>query len=290
MEKKPLVLFFITGQSRSNSLDNGCLVTKSWSEYVFTQRLHDNFEYKVYIDTDEIEVKKYVEYIGEKNIGNIYSSDNAKYYKTHNIGIKKISWFVENNPNNFRRAAIYQHYRLLRTVDMATIDITKSTFICRLRMDTPIVTDIEGILRNFKGDLVIHWDWAAIGRAHIMKEYCTSLVSRVFRQKLRTINLFKRTKRPPMLNTHPVWSRAMYEGILFKSVWLTTPELLLFETITEFSMEYNIKVSCQVICSLNRNAVVLPFSAFFGMFCIILLITYYVIAWKRTNGWSTSNN
>jgi len=191
MGKKKIV-FLLTGESRTFpfSLDNqkrNINILNSYNKFIFTDKFKLLYNYKLYISTDDIHLHDTISYFSVNNIGNIHLLD-ANFYltepknKTENINI----YFDKYNNKDWMNhqkydGSIFQHYKILDCYNLFknTEPLENCDYIIRLRMDIEITNNIIDILYLFEEnpelEIIVDWDFFAVGKPKIMDCYCSGL-------------------------------------------------------------------------------------------------------------------
>lgn len=138
------------------------------------------------MSSDNINLSKTIDFFGIENIGNIHLSNNNYYFKPINNNIPDINPYIDKYINRdwskhqMHLNGIYQHHRIMDCYNLLknSIDFDYD-FIIRIRLDIVLTTEITEIINNFNNnpdlELILGYDWFAIGKPKIMEIYCNSI-------------------------------------------------------------------------------------------------------------------
>lgn len=254
------IIFLFSGQSRTSPFNiinyqRNMEILDSYNKYIFTEKFKSTYEYKIYISTDNINLDETVSYFSKNNIGNIHVVSTNYYYKQIKNKLNPITKYLYSYDTNINlnshqhfikyENSIHQHYKILDCYNlfMEDIDMYENVdYIVRMRMDTIMQIDVFDILEAFLTtpsiEIVIHWDFFAIGKPNIMKCYCTGLDNKYGTYMYNT----------PVPETLPV----MYDyNRVDKLRWQYAPERQLFEMLFEYCNDNNIDIN-KTIYNNNR--------------------------------------
>jgi hypothetical protein len=238
---KKTIVFIISGNSRTSPFSHNPLegysdkILESYNEFVFTKELKQEYNFRVYISCDDIDIQKAKDYFGE-NLANVHSLDSDFYL--NNIVNKKRrveDYFIHYNNkdwNFFRKYdnSIHQHYKIMDSYNLFLNDNIKCDYIVRMRMDIKINTNIIHLLNQLNNNrkilILMDWDLFALGRPDIMHVYCTGLDNKYGHYEYNT----SVTETPPVMSDYHT---------VDKKVWTYSPERQLFEMIYEYCNKNN---------------------------------------------------
>lgn len=212
-------------------------ILESYNKFIFTEKFKKEHTYKIYITTDDLHLQDTCNYFGENNIGNIHLL-NTNYYKTPiKTKSKNIDFYLsEYNKNDFGNCwkydnSIYQHYKIIDCYNLFLNDNTSDInthncdYIIRVRLDVEFSINIIDMLDMFyinkKLDIILGWDFFAIGKPNIMYCYCNGLQNKYGKYNYKT----DVPKNIDILN---------YHGMHEKNRWTYAPERQLFEMLLEY--------------------------------------------------------
>ena len=243
---KQMIVFLFSGNSRSSPFAKGNTysnnILESYNKYIFTEKFKRDYNYKVYISCDNIDLDKTINYFGN-NLGNIHLIDTDYYLYDTTNKIKDINIYIDkyNNRNWSSHVkyenSIFQHYKILDSYKLFENNNINCDYIVRLRMDTLIKTDIIELLNKFKDDkleLLMDWDLFAIGKPSIMKVYSTGLDNKYGEYNYKT-NIGKQV--PVMNDYHDLEKRR----------WTYAPERQLFEMIFEYYVNKGVDINTTIM-------------------------------------------
>jgi hypothetical protein len=247
------IVFLFSGQSRTfpfshNRNGNHIQMLERYNKFIFTEKFKSMYKYKIYITTDDLQLSDTISYFGDNNIGNIHLLNTNYYKKNVNIHSKNIeTYFDKYNinadwSNGYAKYdnSIQQHYKIMDCYNLfindsdSDINITNCDFIIRLRLDLEFTLDILDILEKFKIDpkieIIMDWDFLAIGKPKIMECYCNGLNNNYGKYKYLT----------PVPDVPPIMGD--YHTI-DKYIWTYAPERQLFEMLFEYCNKNNIDMN-----------------------------------------------
>ena len=246
MGKKKIV-FLLTGESRTfpfslNKQKRNINILNSYNKFIFTDEFKTLYDYKLYISTDDIHLHDTISYFSVNNIGNIHLLNTGFYFiepknKTENINIyfdkyNNKEWMNHQKYDN----SIYQHYKILDCYNLFknSEPIEECDYIIRLRMDVEITYSILDILYMFEEnselEIIVDWDWCAIGKPKIMDCYCSGLNNNYG-------NYNYQIDVPDILPIMPGYKH------LCRYKWTYSPERQLFEMIFEYCKNNNLDIN-----------------------------------------------
>jgi hypothetical protein len=260
------VIFLFSGQARTSPFniieyERNIDILNSYNKYIFTEKFKSTYDYKIYISSDNIHLHDTISFFSQNNIGNIHLIDTNYYYKSITHPIKNIQYYLDsyndNNdwnsqpPFNKHVNSIHQHYKLLDCYNLFKEDIIKYDkidYIVRMRMDTVMKLDIFDILLSFSTnpdiEIIIHWDFFAMGKPNIMECYCNGLDNKYGKY---TYTTKIPDKLPVMYNYNTV----------DKIRWKYATERQLFEMLFEYCNNKNIDINKTIynkqICLIVRH-------------------------------------
>jgi hypothetical protein len=187
------IIFLFSGTARTFPFNNDSSkrrtkILESYNKYIFTEKFKSLYNYKIYISTDDIHVEDTINYFNINNIGNIHLLNTDFYLKqpkmkTTNIQ-KYLNKYINKDWTNHQKYenSIHQHYKILDCYNLLKNDeemFQKYDYIVRLRMDVEINNNILDILsfftKNIELQIVLCWDFFALGKPKIMHCYCSGL-------------------------------------------------------------------------------------------------------------------
>jgi hypothetical protein len=255
---KKTVIFLFSGQSRSNPLshnNNKCEeILSAYSALIFTEEFKQKFDYKIYISTDDIHLINVINYFGPDRIGNIHLYDTGYYYKDVQNVTQPVEYYLQSYDNHPKQFISYpnsvrQHHKILDSFNLFLNDkdnFSSVDYIVRLRLDikffSPNVVfnmvhrtlytlcDYLETLEHTKVQVLMHWDFFAVGKYDIMKAYCTGLDNNYGK-----FILGENIDGPPAI--------CLDYFLLDRNVWTYAPETQLFETLFHFCKENNLTIN-----------------------------------------------
>ena len=240
---KKNIVFLFCGESRTSpiSLNNekrSIDILNSYNKYIFTEEFKSKYNYKIFISTDDINLSDTFDYFLQENVENIHLLNTNNYYKNINSKIKDVKYYLNNyNNKNFGiyqkyENSIHQHYKILDCYNMLrnSNNFNNINYIIRLRLDILINIDLCTLINKLENNLnlqiILGWDFFAIGRPEIMKCYCTGLENNYGNYKF---NVIVPRKLPIMEDYHTI----------DKKRWTYAAERQLFEMIFEYCNNNN---------------------------------------------------
>jgi len=232
-------------------------ILDSYNKYIFTDEFRTSCNYRIYITTDDIHIDDTVNYFTKENIGNIHMLSTNYYLHPVAQTIPPVESFLQKyHAKDFRGHArydnsIYQHHKLLDCYNLYRNDWKENgldTYIIRMRMDTMITTNILDSLKRLQVnpslEIMCAWDHMAIGKANIMKWYCTGLE-----------NKYGTYTNTTVISTEPkVWNNFIHPTYYSKMEmrrWMYAPERQLFEMLFEYCNMNGMDIdTCMVACNL----------------------------------------
>lgn len=238
--QKPLVCFLFSGQIRSSpfKMDVKCHLTKnrilnSYRRFLLSDDFQNKYRFIVFFSTDKCNSESILNYFGKDHIGNIHMHGNDSYLYDIQHKIPPVDFFLKNyNQQNFGThrsypGSIHQYYKVLDCYNLFRNSewYNKTDFVVRVRLDTIFKTSVFDALTTLESDpklqIIVHWDWFALGRPNVMEMYCTTLEN-----KFGTyMNTTKVPEKPPIMED--------YNSLEMKR-WMYAPERQLFEAIFEW--------------------------------------------------------
>lgn len=246
------IVFLFSGQARTfpfahNRNDKHIHILESYNKFIFTTAFKEMYNYKIYITTDDLHLSDTYSYFGDK-IGNIHLLNTGFYKKTVNIPSKDIgTYFSKYNNNkdwsqNYTKYdnSIEQHYKIMDCYNLflndsdSDINIKNCDYIIRLRLDTEFTMNILDILEIFKInpqiEILLNWDFFAIGKPKIMNYYCDGLNNNYGKYNFQT-------EVPEIV---PIILDYKY---IDRYIWTYAPERQLFEMLFEYCNKNNININ-----------------------------------------------
>jgi len=233
----------------------------------------------MFFSTDDINLEKTVSYFSMENIGNIHlleptnlgnfcgkinlpgTPDKTEFYlKDTMYKTKDVKdYFEEYEKIDFRGFmkypnTVYQQHKILDCYNLfkSSADFDDCDYIVRMRFDCKftanIIDMIELFTENPELDLLIDWDWFAIGKPNIMKCYCNGLDN----------NLFSYNYKTPVPAVLPVMGYGdVYYFNLNPYIWTYAPERVVFEMLFDYCNKNNLDMNKTIrrehVCSILRN-------------------------------------
>ena len=248
------IVFLFSGESRTfpfsiNKHMRSEKILESYNKFIFTEKFKKMYNYKVYITTDDLHLRDTINYFSSSNIGNIHLL-NTNYYlipplhKTTAVGKYLTNYNNKEWGNHIKyENSIYQHHKLLDCYNLAKDE--PCDFIVRVRLDTEIQMDILDMLEAFTDEveIVLKWDWFAVGRPEIMKTYCTGLDNNYGNYNYQT----------PVPDVFPV----MHDYLsLDKHKWTYAPERQLFEMLFEYCYNKGVDINKTIVNKHNNCCII----------------------------------
>jgi hypothetical protein len=244
---KQKITFLFSGQSRtfpfchdSTLISNNIL--DSYNRFIFTEKFKELYDYKIYITTDDIHLQYTIDYFSKNNIGNIHLLNTSFYLFDIENKLGNIDEHLEKYNNNDwskhqkYENSIHQHYKIMDCYNLFANDINskKPDYVVRLRMDTQFTMNIIDMIDNLNNhpehEILMDWDFFAIGKPNIMNCYCNGLKNNYGKYNFNTIvpnNL------PLMFDYH----------YIERHRWTYAPERQLFEMLFEYCNKNNLDIN-----------------------------------------------
>lgn len=247
------IVFLFTGQSRTspfshNPNQKSIDILNSYNNFIFTEKFKSIYKYKIYISTDDVHLENTNSYFHDNNVGNIHLLNTGYYKKNVNSPCKSIDVYFDKYNNNTDWSknyqkydnSIYQHYKILDCYNLFIddcendINITNCDFIIRIRFDSLFKMNILDILDNFKEnpklEIIMDWDFFAIGKTKIMECYCNGLNNNYGKYNFQT----------PVPDILPIMRNYKTAE---KYRWTYAPERQLFEMLFEYCNTQNLNIN-----------------------------------------------
>lgn len=249
------LIFLITGNARNSPFNidiskRNMDILNSYDKYIFTDKFKSLYKYKIYISTDDIDISETINYFSKENIGNIHLLNNDYYLNPILNKTDKIEKYIDAYHNkewhNYVKfeSSIHQHYKLLDCYNLLKNDSNEfenCDYIIRLRTDSIIMGDIFDILLLFEEnkelEIVMHWDFFALGKPKIMNCYFTGLDNNYGNYK-------NEVSVPDIL---PIMQN--YKNLQFH--WMYAPERQLFEMLFEYCNINNLDINKTIYEKIN---------------------------------------
>ena len=184
--KKINIAILITGQSRINPLNNSNntnnIILERLSMYILNSAFKNNYNYDIFISTDNIDINKSISYFGD-NLKNIYCSDNNSYLypiktncKTYNEILHQYSQRDYKGCNSYFNN-VFQFYRYYHCNNMVNEYLKneknkKYDLYIRFRLDIAFQRDINEYIKEIIFNENIYYigqaDFFSLGRVEIM--------------------------------------------------------------------------------------------------------------------------
>jgi len=244
------IIFLFSGQARTSPFNTNIEmrsmdILKSYNDFIFTDEFKRSYNYKIYISTDDINVNDTINYFGEENIGNIHLLNNEFYLKPIENKVDNVNNFLDiynkkDWSNHYKQDnSIYQHHKIHDCYNLFKEDNIKNyNYIIRIRLDTVIYKNIINLLDLFninpKLQIVIHWDFCAIGKPEIMNCYCSGIINNYGNYNYKTY-VQENVSFFPDYHTINRWQ------------WTYAPERQLFEMLFEYLNNNNLNIDDAII-------------------------------------------
>jgi hypothetical protein len=161
MEKRrPKVAFLISGQSRDSYIGTGAdqRIYQSHKQHIFNSELEDNYDYDVYIVTDNTTYEKCLNFF-EKHLKKIKNIDQNEV---------KIKEGLVGTNNQYHK--LYIAWKLMEETGL------HYDYVVKLRPDVIIFHDFPPFLlsldKKLEQEIIFSWDVIFVGRYDIMREIC----------------------------------------------------------------------------------------------------------------------
>jgi hypothetical protein len=252
------IIFLFSGQARTspfniNNSKRNIDILNSYNKYIFTEKFKSLYKYKIYISTDDLHLEDTINYFSKDNIGNIHLHDTNFYLKPVLNKLPNISFYMDkynkNHDKNYAKyeGSIHQHYKILDCYNLLkndNIELFNGDYIVRLRMDIQIKKDILNEISLFNENpllqIILNWDFYAIGKFKIMDCYCSGLLNNYGNYKNE---LIVPDKLPIMGD---------YKLLNYKR-WLYAPERQLFEMLFEYCNNNNLNINNSIFSLSNLS-------------------------------------
>jgi hypothetical protein len=256
MASKHRIIFLFSGQSRNspfsfNVTNQSEQILKSYNDFIFTDEFKSEYDYKIYISTDDVHLENTITYFSHDKIGNIHLHNTGFYLKpadpiadvnTHLDKYNKKDWSYYEKYDN----SIFQHYKLLDCYNLYKGDCIQSDYIIRIRLDVIITDNIINLLNLFKStpspEIVMCWDLFAIGISNIMECYCNGLNNNYGNYNYNV----ELTEDPLIMHDY---------NTCCKKRWTYAPERQLFEMLFEYCNNRKLSINDSIIPVLNCHIV-----------------------------------
>jgi hypothetical protein len=253
------IIFILSGHARSfpfnsdiNRRSNDIL--KSYNENLFTEEFKATYNYKIYITTDDLDVKDTIDYFTPEKIGNIHLLNTNFYLKPITQQIPDLDFFLEKyrkidfKDNMIYENGIHQYYKLLDCYNLFINDGIKPLYIIRLRPDMRIDMNIMDVLKLFDTEpntqIICEWERMNIGKPDIMNHYCANLVN----------NFGNYTYNTPVPDSVPIWYEVYHT--IDKIRWTYAPERqfleLLFDYCNNNNLDMHESIKSRSLCTTIR--------------------------------------
>lgn len=157
---KQKIAIMLTGQMRTNGLSNDSndtIILDSIKKYLLNNTFKENFEYDVFISTDQIDINKTKEYFGN-NLNNINLTEKNWYYNPISVEVESYEYFynkyldiIKNKPEyNSYIGPFYQNYRIYCCYKMIIDNEEKTNthydYYIKIRPDSIITQDFTQLM------------------------------------------------------------------------------------------------------------------------------------------------
>lgn len=262
-KKRKKIVFLFSGNARTSPFTvdpqkRSREILDSYNRYVFTDEFKEKYDYEVYITSDNIDLKDTVQYFSQNHIKNIHLLDSDYYLTTNsetNPEIKNIEYYLNKyNDKDWTYydkydGSIHQHYKILDSYNLAKKNgsLQDADYIVRIRMDVKFHKNIEDVLEKFEEnpdlEVVLSWDYFAIGKPEIMECYCTGLENNYGNYKYEV----------PVPEKLPIMEEYFVND---KKRWTYAAERQLFEMLYDYCHQKNLDINKTImkdkICSIER--------------------------------------
>jgi hypothetical protein len=239
--KKIAILF--TGESRINGLSNNEIITEtildSYKKYFFTDSFIENYDYDIFIITDDINIEKILEFFGKERVKNIYFMNIQNFLYSINQNIYSYDVVLNkckkiySNRHKFHENGIQQFYKCYIGFSLLS-NYNEYDYIIRSRLDIEILEDvqtqIERLEQNESIQIIAAWDAFAIGRPNIMKEYLNMVLNYGSYDFIKSNHDFKR---------NIICIEKYNNRKINQHDWLFSPEIQLFECLFDYCDKNN---------------------------------------------------
>ena len=254
------IIFLFTGNSRDSPFSNyttksTAVILESYDKYIFTEEFKRDYNYNIYISSDNLDLEKTTSYFSSDKIGNIHLWDTDFFMK--NINNKTKDESVYQDKYNSRDWSYYQKYtnsigqfhKILDCYNLFLQDETSKDinwdYIVRIRLDMIIPVSIQSLIlhmnENKSSEICAIYDFFAVGKPEIMDCYCKGLDnnygSYAYHTDVSTYNYI------PLMRDYNNKNR---------KVWTYAPERQLFEMLFEYCIKKNIDIN-QTIKEIMTN-------------------------------------
>lgn len=255
--QKKKVVFLFSGNARSSPFTlekekRSSAILESYNKYLFTDSFKEKYDYEVYITADNIHLEDTIQYFSENHIKNIHLLD-SDYYLTTNSETKNIEYYLNKynekdwSQHQKHEGSIHQHYKILDCYELAK-NVPHSDYIVRIRLDVLMQKNIEELIqeidKNPDLEIVIDWDYFALGKPGIMEWYCTGLENNYGNYKYDV----------PVPDTLPVMKDYGRDD---KQRWTYSAERQLFEMLYDYCHQRKLDINKTIvhmnICTIQRT-------------------------------------
>lgn len=183
--KKVAILF--SGQIRENTLgynDNACEdISNSYSTHFITDKFKEHCDYDIFIETDNINIEKTLDFFGKDKVKNIHCENTGYYLCPVESKLQSVEFYMDRyyklTDEGFTRfpESIYQYHRIARCFELLENykNPEEYDYIIRSRLDTVYENNIfeyfEHLNNNKKCQIMAYDEAFAIGRPQIMRVY-----------------------------------------------------------------------------------------------------------------------
>jgi hypothetical protein len=209
----------------------------------------------VYITSDDIHLHDTLQYFSGNNIKNIHLLDKD-YYLNSKSDTKKLDYYLEKynqkDWTNYDKyeGSIHQHYKILDCYQMAKKNgsLEQVDYIVRIRLDVVIEKDIQDVISLVEDssgvEIVIDWDFFALGKPSIMEWYCNGLEN----------NYGNYNYNVPVPTFFPVMQDYLTTD---KKRWTYAAERQLFEMLYDYCNKHNLDINKTIVntkfCNIEKN-------------------------------------
>ena len=259
VDKKKIVFLF-SGNARTspfnlNTNNRNQKILDSYNQYIFTESFKQKYDYAVYITSDDIHLQDTIQYFSENNIKNIHLLDKD-YYLNSKSDTKPPEYYLDKynqkdwtNHDKYE-GSIHQHYKILDCYQMANNNgsLAQVDYIVRIRLDVVIEKDIQEVISRIEDssdvEIVIDWDFFALGKPSIMEWYCNGLEN----------NYGNYNYNVPVPTFFPVMQDYLEVD---KKRWTYAAERQLFEMLYDYCNKHNLDINKTIVntkfCNIERN-------------------------------------
>ena len=243
------IAFLFTGQTRKNPLSTSTdvheYILDGYTNFIFTPEIKSQYNYDIFISTDNIDIPKTINYFGIEHVKNIHLHDTDEYYNNINNPINTIDYFINKYNNQDKHgcwshdSSIYQHYKICDAFNLLEnfTNYNEYDYIIKIRLDLAFHSNMLNVFHLFNDpnvEILCDWDTFAIGKPEIMKCFCTTLQNKYGTYTFNAV-----------VNVDPTICMGYnnYKSPHNYSRWVYSPEIQLFETLFEYCNLRNLNIN-----------------------------------------------